>query len=271
MILWLSSFPKSGSTWLRSLISHYLDEDTNKTVFEKIKKIERFPSPSHFEKIINFEDLKDNKFDICKNWINAQKKINISEKFKILKTHNFGGAYKGNWFTNSKNTCGFIYMVRDPRSVIVSYAHHINASFEKSTEIICNENQYEFNEKNIVEIRSSWKINYLSWKKRDFPKLIIKYEDLSKNTFEVFFKVLTFLNNFIKIKIDSNKINETIKACSFENLSKLENLNGFDEREGNEPFFRKGSTDEWKKVLKKDLVEKIEKEFFEEMKELNYL
>tara|TARA_B100001123_G_scaffold447834_1_gene606653 strand:- start:59 stop:874 length:816 start_codon:yes stop_codon:yes gene_type:complete len=271
MILWISSFPKSGNTWLRSLITSYLDKDKKKSVFEKIKEIERFPSVSHFEGILNFDELKNNQFKICKHWIDAQEKINLSKTFKILKTHNFCGEYEGNWFTNSDNTCGFIYIVRDPRSVAVSYAHHIGISFEKSVEIICNRNQYEDNEKNLIEIRSSWKVHYLSWKRRDYPKLIIKYEDLLSNTFEIFSKVLNFLNEFKKIEINKNEIKETIEKCSFDNLSKLEKSKGFIEKKGNENFFRKGLTNEWKTVLKKDLVNKIENEFFEEMKELKYL
>ena len=169
-----------------------------------------------------------------------RKKINLSNEFRIFKTHNFGGSYKGSWFTNSENTCGFIYIVRDPRSVAVSYAYHINIPFEKSVEIICNENQFETTEKNLIEIRSSWKVNYLSWKNRDFPKLIIKYEDLFLNTFDVFSKILKFLGNFKEVKIETNKINDTITTCSFESLSRLENLVGFNEREGRESFFRKG-------------------------------
>ena len=84
MILWLSSFPKSGNTWLRSLITCYLDEDKNKTVFEKIKEIQRFPSPPHFKEILDFDILKDNKLEICKYWIAAQEKINLSGKFRIF-------------------------------------------------------------------------------------------------------------------------------------------------------------------------------------------
>jgi len=271
MIFWLSSFPKSGNTWLRSLIACYLDDDRNKTIFEKIKKIERFPSPGHFKGILNLDTLKNNELEICKHWIAAQEKINLSGEFRILKTHNFGGSQKGDWFTNSENTCGFIYMIRDPRSVAVSYAHHSNISFEKSIEIICNENQFGKNEKNLIEIRSSWKINYLSWKNRDYPKLIIKYEELLTNTFDTFSKILKFLSNFREIKIEKNKIEETIKICSFENLSKLENRIGFKERKGEENFFRKGLINEWEKSLSKDLIKKIEDNFKSEMISLGYL
>ena len=38
-----------------------------------------------------------------------------------------------------------------------------------------------------------------------------------------------------------------------------------------ENFFRKGLVDEWKVVLKKDLIQKIEKELYKEMRELKYI
>ena len=57
----------------------------------------------------------------------------------------------------------------------------------------------------------------------------------------------------------------------FKNLTDNEKKFGFTERLGKEKFFRKGLVDEWKNVLKENLVKKIEKEFFEEMKELKYL
>ena len=122
-----------------------------------------------------------------------------------------------------------------------------------------------------MEARLSWKVNYISWKKINMPKLIIKYEDLHNDTFGKFLEVLKFINQFKKIEIDENKINEVIKKCSFSQLSENEKKIGFEEKKGEENFFRKGLVDEWKTVLKKDLVEKIEKECGEEMRELKYL
>ena len=122
-----------------------------------------------------------------------------------------------------------------------------------------------------MEARLTWKIHYLSWKKIDIPKIIIKYEDLFSDPLNKFLEVLKFINQFKKVKIDENKIKETISKCSFENLADNEKKFGFNERLGKENFFRKGLVDEWKTVLKKNLVKKIEKEFFEEMKELKYL
>ena len=51
MIIWLASFPKSGNTWVRSIISSLLYSDNGIFNFEIIKKIQQFPNKKHFENL----------------------------------------------------------------------------------------------------------------------------------------------------------------------------------------------------------------------------
>ena len=45
MIIWLASYPKSGNTWLRSILGQFFEKDLNEDkVFEKSKKIRLYPS-----------------------------------------------------------------------------------------------------------------------------------------------------------------------------------------------------------------------------------
>ena len=283
MIFWLASYPKSGNTWVRSLLSTYLyaKNETNDDVFLNLKNIKKFPSQPQFKDLLNFNLLMDptivkekkleDKLKICKEWILAQEKINKISHFTILKTHNFGGSYNGNWFTDDKNTCGFIYIVRDPRSVAISSSYYEDRSIEQSVKNLLNENLTATNPGNLLEIRSSWKNHYLSWKRRDFSKMIIRYEDLYNDTYNCFKKILNFLKKFENISIDENKILETIKICSFKNLSALEDQKGFTEKVKGKKFFRSGKINEWESKMNIDLIKKIENNFYEEMKELNYL
>ena len=275
MIFWLVSYPKSGNTWIRSLLSTYENNETNDNVFLNLRTIKKFPNTSQFKDLLNFNLLKENKLEdkleICKKWILAQEKLNKISNFTILKTHNFGGSYNGSWFTDKKNTCGFIYIVRDPRSVAISSSCYENTSIEQSVKNLLNENLTATNPGNLLEIRSSWKNHYLSWKRRNFSKMIVRYEDLHNDTYNCFKKILDFLKKFKNINIDENKILETIKICSFENLSLLEDQKGFEEKSKEKKFFREGRIDEWKNKLDKDLIKKIENNFYEEMKELKYL
>ena len=60
----------------------------------------------------------------------------------MIKTHSFAGSLSGNHFSNNENTIGFIYLVRDPRSVAISLSHHLNLTIEKTVEIIVDSNRF---------------------------------------------------------------------------------------------------------------------------------
>ena len=270
MIIWIASYPKSGNTWVRALLTNYLSKKTT-NVLNDILNIKKFPREEIFEGIVDKKLLEKDKLELYKYFIPAQKKINQNNKLNILKTHNFGGSIYNHPFTDSNNTCGAIYLIRDPRSVAVSYAYHADISFEKSVDFLLNEKQFSLNDKIYSEARLSWTIHAQSWINSDWPKVLIKYEDLHNDTFKYFKSILLFIRKFIKFEIDDEKIKKTIDICSFKNLSKEESESGFVEKHGKENFFRKGEIDEWKNILPINLIKKIEQKFEKGMKELNYL
>ena len=52
MIIWLASYPKSGNTWLRTIIGQFFENDFNgDKVFKKSKKIRVYPSKIDYSKI----------------------------------------------------------------------------------------------------------------------------------------------------------------------------------------------------------------------------
>ena len=53
MIIWISSYPKSGSTWLRSLITSYFYSDDGIFNFEMLDKIQQFSSKDFSNEIKN--------------------------------------------------------------------------------------------------------------------------------------------------------------------------------------------------------------------------
>ena len=62
----------------------------------------------------------------------AQKEIvaNTSD-YVFLKTHNYCGSINKNPFTSSHLTAGFVYLVRDPRAIAVSFSSHTDESIDK--------------------------------------------------------------------------------------------------------------------------------------------
>ena len=124
MIIWLASYPKSGNTWLRFYIISLLMGKKTTLNLNHLRAIINYPHSTQFDNLVT--DLFDLN-EIAKNWLNSQKKINSNKSFRFFKTHNMLGKFRGYPFTNSKNSLGVIYIVRDPRDVLVSYSKHFTA------------------------------------------------------------------------------------------------------------------------------------------------
>ena len=220
MIIWISSYPKSGNTWVRLFLESY---------FLKIKNNFRFggfPELEDLEKLnLDYTNLNE----IIKNWKTLQEVRNLDGRTNILKTHNALCTIGKYTFTDKTNTLGAIYLVRDPRDIVVSYANHLGLSFDEVIKTMLN--------------------SHASGIKR----------------------FLNYLKDLVKINVDINQMTKSIEDTSFEKLKKQEEIHGFDQATGNGPFFRKGIVGDWKNSLSDEQTKKIEKSFFNEMRELNYL
>ena len=277
MIIWLASYPKSGNTLLRSILATYLYSSDGHVKFDHLYKIKQFPAIEDFKKLkIDMSNEKE----VFANFIEAQKIINEDKKVKFIKTHSSLSKINNCNFTDFKNSLGAIYIVRDPRNVVTSYAHHysigVDEAFNQMTDQELFLSKTEIHPEVFI---SSWRLNYLSWKKASIPVLIIKYEDLIKNTKEKLNEVFNFFKTLgmNKSLYDEKKLDNVIKSTQFNNMQKLEKEIGFDEsvmdKKTNKkiPFFNLGPSNDWRNKLDTNLVNKIERAFSKEMEELGYL
>jgi len=279
MIIWLASYPKSGNTLLRSILSAYFYSSGGDFKFDNLYKITQFPAIHHFMKLgVNIDDEKE----VFKNFINAQNLINEeSKKAKFFKTHSKLCQMYGSNFTDLKNTLGAIYVIRDPRNVVTSFAHHYELSIDGATEALIDEKRFMVKtDKNASAFLGSWGSNYKSWK--EFEKnnryLLVKYEDLVNKKKTTLLKIFKFLDKLgLKISLDMVKLNKAIKSTEFDKMKNLEKEETFyegvlDKKTGQrKTFFNLGPKNDWRKILDKRNREIIEKYFKEEMLELGYL
>ena len=54
MITWLASYPKSGNTWLRALLTTYFYSEDGIFDFKLLPKIFQFPEKTFLDKIYRF-------------------------------------------------------------------------------------------------------------------------------------------------------------------------------------------------------------------------
>ena len=278
MIIWIASYPKSGNTWLRSIITSLLYTTDGIFDFKLIKKIKQFPTRNQFQEFTrNFNDINE----ISKFWLLAQDKINLTEEIKFFKTHNLNCAVNKNSFTNKSHTLGTIYVVRDPRNLINSIKNHYNKGNDEEAKNFLISKKIlsrvpKDNEADIATLLGSWSDHYNFWTKKNSNLLLIKYEDLILDTKKELERIIIYLKKFMTVEINPEKIKNILNTTSFDHLKDLENKglfneNVYDSKKNKIRFFNKGPSNDWTKVLDKKIQDDIEKIFYKEMKELGYI
>ncbi|WP_075505960.1 sulfotransferase domain-containing protein [Candidatus Pelagibacter communis] len=280
MIIWLASYPKSGNTWLRSLLASYYFSKRGEFDFTLLNNIDQFPSVNFFK---NDKDFYLRPEDTSAKWIEKQKLINSDNKLKFFKTHNALCKINGNGFTDEKNTLGAIYIIRDPRNIVSSLAHHYEIKKEEALRFMDDEKKalIEKKENRFLGFVTlfSWKFHVDSWNNCSlFPVLTIKYEDLESSTYAILKKVIEFITKISKSKTSFNrqKAKIAVESCNFEKLKNLEKKNGFNEamikkdKSGRVKFFNLGGENNYKKILNPNLTKQINTNYREYLEKFNY-
>ena len=277
MIVWLASYPKSGNTLVRSLLSSYIFSKDGNFNFGLLKNIKQFPDNSLFKQIgvdVNNDE------EMYKNYINTQKIFNKKDSIRFLKTHSCFMNTKTFQFTDRHNTLGVIYIVRDPRNIVTSHSHHFQKTPQESLESLLSHQVLTKDARHCTTYLGSWKFHYNSWKVfRRFNKyLLVRYEDLINDTEKTFLNILKFISHLARAKFsyDEKKFENALKTTIFEKMQKLETEESFVEAKENKQgekikFFNMGAQNDWKKLLDPKIKENLERELGNEMKELNYL
>ena len=129
--IFIASYPKSGNTWLRAIISNALT-DKDHFSLNDLKKIPLFSTKENFKNFnkikysndgdVDFDWMSENSID-CQSFLNEK-----NTNYNIYKTH----SVRHFKFTNEAVNNGFIYIIRDPRDVVVSLSHFAGGSVERT-------------------------------------------------------------------------------------------------------------------------------------------
>ncbi len=284
MFIWLASYPKSGNTLVRSMLAAYFFSKNGIYEFDQIKNIKQFPNITLFENLgINIKNEKE----VIKNYIKVQETFNKKNSVQFLKTHSYLFNIDNCAFTDLNNSLGVIYIVRDPRNVVTSYANHTGIETDKAADDLINLTHMGGNltktkgSERTKVFTGNWSSNFHSWKSFKYQDryLLIKYEDLINDKDSTFLKILKFIYKLQKAKfeLDQNKFEKVIASTNFSKMKKLEEEKGFfeskvDKKTGKTiSFFNLGHENKWEKLLDNKVKRKLEKAFKKEMEELGYI
>jgi hypothetical protein len=235
----LVSFPRSGNTWTRFLVCNLINPDDP----------------------VNFAQLESR---IPEIYDVTDRALRAFPRPRIIKSHEcFDPRYKK-----------IVYIVRDPRDVLISYYE-----FQLKRRVISEELSLEdfvprFIESEIEPKTGSWRDHVVSWTatrggQKNF--LLLRYEDMLADTQKESTKIAAFLG------LDSSpeRIARAVALSSADRMRKLEKEQSRQWKETkktrqDKPFVRKAASGGWKSILSERSVAQLESAWGEVMRSAGY-
>lgn len=235
----LVSFPRSGNTWTRFLVCNLMNPD----------------DPVNFAKL---ESRIPEIYDV------TDRNLRAFPRPRIIKSHEcFDPRYRK-----------IIYIVRDPRDVLISYYE-----FQLKRRVITEECTLEefvprFMESEIEPKTGSWRDHVVSWTatrggQKNF--LLLRYEDMIADTQRESTKIASFLG----FDTSPERIARAVALSSADRMRKLEKEQSRQWKETkktrqDKPFVRKAASGGWKTILPERCVTQIESAWGDVMRSVGY-
>ena len=270
---WLASYPKSGNTWIRLLLSAYhmagrlRINDLVGSVSDTRLSFYQAVCPVPVESLGMDQRL----------LLRPAALLYLSEAWRqykplITKTHMARVECNGIELFPPCITEKALYVVRDPRDVALSYARHFGLTVERAVESMLLDTNVIAPVKNgrqITQYIGSWGLHVKSWANcAKFPVAVVRYEDLHVDTYGTFVKILKWYD----LEIDEFRVRLAVDAASFHEVQKQEELHGFNEvGENQDQFFNSGQVGAWRGELNSNFAMQLEDAFDELMLEFDYL
>jgi len=266
-IVWVSSFPKSGNTWVRLFLGCWLaDYPVGINELWQVGLGGGDARPDLFEDVSGrkVEELSED--DVTRLRPLVHKAIAMRPGETFMKTHSAIGEIDGHQTINTDVTASAIYVVRDPRDVAVSYANHYGIEVDAAIDFM-RADDHMITEGSVYHYVSSWSRHVRTWLAADFEVHLMRYEDMKAKPGPTFNKLVRWMGKTPK----DGEVARAIGNTSFAKLQQQESEGGFVEASAkSEQFFKSGKTGGWRSVLTAAQVEKIETEHGTTMARLGY-
>jgi aryl sulfotransferase len=271
-IIWLASFPKSGNTWLRAVYTALRWGDQ--------PNINRLESPSPAPRAIFDQALAVRSADLSADEVDAlrpradEAAASVFVEDMLWKIHDaLFESPDGELVVSTRATRCALYLIRDPRDVAVSWAHHADVPLAVAVEGLCSPQAALARstrrlEDQVRQRLGTWSQHVRSWTEDPpFPVHVLRYEDCLADPVPTFHAAFTFAG----VDASMKEMARAVERASFDRLSAQEKVRGFRERQSTRnPFFRSGTAGSWKETLPGDLAQRLLDEHGEVMASYGY-
>lgn len=271
-IVWLSSYPKSGNTWLRAFLANLVANRVDAVPLNELSRYaEDEANPDLFSALAGRPSTELSIGEIAA--LRPQVHAAIAARgqgTRFVKTHNMSGSFDGHPLQNGQVSAGAIHVVRNPLDVAVSMTHHFGIGLDQAIERLGDKNVATGNDALFVsQIIGSWSAHVKGWADAANERiLVLRYEDLIDKPAKHFAKVA----RLVGMGHDRIRIERAIANASFRSLATMEKKDGFVEAANDDArFFRKGRVNEWREVLNREQASRVIDAHREQMKRFSYV
>ncbi|OHB32378.1 MAG: sulfotransferase [Desulfuromonadaceae bacterium GWC2_58_13] len=275
--VWLASYPKSGNTWIRILLTNYLRDGAEPADINTLLGGPIASARSWFDEWVGIEASALTDEVVQRLRPDVYRCMAREEQETILmKVHDaWGLTDRNDGLFPSDITAGVVYILRNPLDMACSCAHHWGVSVEQAVQNLCDGNfalarSVEGMSDQLYQFLGSWSHHVLSW--LDDSRLavhVVKYEDLRADPYFKFGEVV----KFCRFQWDGNRVRKAISFSEFSRLQRQEREKGFRERavKASGEFFRRGQAGGWRDELPAHLVRRLIDVHGETMRRFGYL
>lgn len=276
-IVWLSSFPRSGNTWLRYVLSGLLQKSTEAKI--DIVPTLHCANRKVIEETLGFSAsvLSVAELNNCRPHVYRQWSKEWTQTSPLLiKVHDcYDQNQNGQPIFPSDVTQAAIHLIRNPLDICVSYAHFWGLEdYDKAADLICDTKHSLPAHHNdlfgqVYQHIGDWSTHVHSWcHQTHIPLKKVRYEDMKHATLDTFYEIMTYLN----LPFSRNEVQTALRQCDIAKLQQQEAEMGFSHRPyGGEKFFRQGKTGEWQDTLAQHTVDRIVEQHHALMQQFGYL
>ena len=268
--VWLASYPKSGNTWLRAVVAAWRHEDAFTLAGDEPMAATRAAldhalglatSDLTAGELAGLRPLADDVLDARES------------RPHLRKIHDALRDDADRLIVSRDATRAAVYLVRDPRDVAVSYAHHSDTTVERAVRHLASP-RAAINDDDDLHPQSrqhlgTWSDHVTGWLDRaPFPVHVVRYEDALADPVDAFGGALRAAG----FDIGDDELATAVDAASFGRLQRREQEGGFAERwSRTTPFFRRGVAGAWRDELPPAQAAQVVRDHGELMARLGYL